>query len=406
MFEPLKDKKIVDLSQVLAGPFATYQLGLMGAEVIKIENPNGGDWTRIGDWVPDLADKNMGMAYVVQNSNKKSVVINLKTPEGVATLKRLVAEADVFVENFKPGVARRLGLGFEDLREVNPKVVYCSVSAFGQDGEFSNRPSYDHIVQGMCGIMLTTGEPDSGPTKVGSPYVDYATGMNAAMAILAGLHEVNRTGQAVHLDVAMLDTALMLMVALMSRTLSTDWIPAPSGNEAWSASPSSGAFDTSDGTLMLAANNAPQFERMCAAMGRQDILEDDRWSSLQGRKENAGALRDTLVETFLTRPASEWEDVLSAASVPAGRLRSIDEILAEDHTKTRGLTSQIEIEEYHRPIHIPAMTFKVNGQNHPNKKPPSHLGEDTDAVLQAAGFDKDELKALRDAGTIPSEIAE
>lgn len=400
MFEPLKGLKIVDLSQVLAGPFATYQLGLMGAEVIKIENPNGGDWTRIGDWVPDLAEKNMGMAYVVQNSNKKSVAINLKSPDGIAVLKRLVADADVFLENFKPTVAARLGLGFEELRAVNPKLVYCSVSAFGQDGPFSNRPSYDHIVQGMSGIMLTTGNEGSGPTKVGSPYVDYATGLNAAMAILAGLHEVARTGEAVQLDVAMLDTALVLMTALMSRTLSTDWVPAPSGNEAWSASPSSGAFETSDGMLMLAANNAPQFARMCKAMDREDILADERWATLQGRKINAQSLRDELVSAFKSRSAREWEDILSAASVPAGRLRSIDEILAEDHIAVRGLTSTIEIEEYDRPIHIPAMTFKANGHNRKNTKRPSHLGEDTETVLRDAGFDEGELKSLRAAGAI------
>ncbi|MEL6335201.1 MAG: CoA transferase [Pseudomonadota bacterium] len=400
MFQPLKGMRVIDLSQVLAGPFATYQLGLMGAEVIKIENPNGGDWTRIGDWVPDLAEERMGMAYVVQNANKKSVVIDLKTPDGLAVVRRLIEGADVFVENFKPGVAARLGLGFETVKKVNPKIVYCSVSAFGQDGPFSDRPSYDHIVQGMCGIMLTTGEPGAGPTKVGSPYVDYATGMNAGMAVLAGLLEVQRTGEAVQLDVAMLDTALMLMTALMSRTLSTDWTPQRSGNEAWSASPSSGAFETADGIVMLAANNPPQFGRMCRAMGREDILHDDRWSTAAGRKTNAKQLRETLNETFLTRTAAEWEAVLSAASVPAGRIRSLDEILAEEHVATRGLTSAVEIAEYDRPIHIPAMTFKANGQNHPNTRAPSHLGADTEEVLSAAGFTAEDLQRLRQTGAI------
>ncbi|MEM6488838.1 MAG: CoA transferase [Pseudomonadota bacterium] len=400
MFQPLKGVRVIDLSQVLAGPFATYQLGLLGAEVIKIEKPDGGDWTRIGDWVPALAEQNMGMAYIVQNANKKSVAIDLKRKEGLAAVDRLIAGADVFVENFKPGVAARLGLGFEDVRRTNPKIVYCSVSAFGQDGPFSDRPSYDHIVQGMCGIMLTTGEPGAGPTKVGSPYVDYATGMNAGMAVLAGLLEARRTGEAVQLDVAMLDTALMLMTALMSRTLSTDWKPERSGNEAWSASPSSGAFETALGTLMLAANNAPQFSRLCRAIGREDILQDARWSTAAGRKTNAAPLRQTLSETFLTRSAAEWEAVLSAASVPAGRIRALDEILAEEHIATRGLTSPIEIDEYDRPIHIPAMTFKANGQNHPNTRRPSKLGADTDEVLTAAGFSPDELQRLRDAGVI------
>jgi len=184
------------------------------------------------------------------------------------------------VENFKPGVAERLGLGFPAVRAVNPKIVYCSISAYGQDGPLSRRPAYDHVIQGMCGIMLTTGKPGDGPTKVGAPYVDYATGMNAAMAAIAGLREVERTGEAVQIDVAMLDTALMLMASLMSQHLSAGWKPEPNGNEAWSASPSSGAFDTVDGMLMLAANNDAQLGNLCQAIGRGDILQDPRcaWS--------------------------------------------------------------------------------------------------------------------------------
>lgn len=400
MFQPLKGIRVVDLSQVLAGPYATYQLALMGAEVLKIEKPGEGDWTRMGGPLPDLAQRRMALAFLAHNAGKKSVTIDLKAPEGRELAKALIATADVFVENFKPGVAERLGLGFDAVRAVKPDIVYCSISAYGQDGPLSRRPAYDHVVQGMCGIMRTTGQPGNGPTKVGAPYVDYATGMNAAMAIMAGLMEVRRTGAAVQVDVAMLDTALMLMASLMSQHLSAGWTPAPNGNEAWSASPSSGAFATADGLLMLAANNDAQFRKLCLAIERDDILEDRRWCSPAARQENGASLRETLNQTFLGKPAAHWETVLAEADVPAARVRGLDEVLAEDQVRARGLTSAIHVDGHDGAIHIPTMSFKANGANTVPQTPPAPLGADTEAVLRAADIDPERLKALRAAGVI------
>lgn len=400
MFQPLQDLRVVDLSQVLAGPYATYLMALMGAEVLKIEKPGEGDWTRVGASVPELAARKMGLSYLTQNANKKSVTLDLKSKAGLAIAKELVATADVFVENFKPGVAERLGLGFEAVKALKPDIVYCSISAFGQDGPMSSRPAYDHVIQGMCGIMLTTGAPGAGPTKVGSPYIDYATGMNAAMAVMAGVLEMRRTGAAVQVDVAMLDTALMLMASLMTTHLTTGWVPEQSGNEAWSASPSSGAFETSDGTLMLAANNLPQFRRMAEAMGRTDLLEDPRWSTPAALKANTGALRDELVAIFKTRPAAEWEEMLNAVAVPAGRVRGLDEILAEDQIASRALMSEVHVEGHDAPVYVPALSFKGNGTTSPATTPPAELGADTDTVLGALGYKADRLATLRAEGVI------
>jgi crotonobetainyl-CoA:carnitine CoA-transferase CaiB-like acyl-CoA transferase len=400
MFQPLEGVRVFDLSQVLAGPYATYQLALMGAEILKIEEPGVGDWTRVGGALPALADRQMALGFLAHNAGKKSVTLNLKTPEGLELAKTLAATADVFVENFKPGVAARLGLGFDVVRALNPKVVYCSISAYGQDGPLSHRPAYDHVIQGMCGIMLTTGQPGSGPNKVGAPYVDYATGMNAAMAVMAGLREVERTGEAVRIDVAMLDTALMLMASLMSQQLTTGWKPAQHGNEAWSASPSSGAFDTEDGMLMLAANHDVQFRNLCQAIGRGDILQDPRWQEEAVRQENFASLRATLQETFLTRPAAEWEDILDRAAVPAARVRGLDEVLAEPQVAARGLTSEIRVDGHEGAIHVPAMSFKANGENACPGSPPAELGADTEEVLCAAGVDRTRLAALRAKGVI------
>lgn len=401
MFQPLNGLTVVDLSQVLAGPYATYQLSLMGADVIKIEKPGEGDWTRSLGPREDLTGAKLGLGFMTQNAGKKSVTLNLKTPEGLELARKLVATADIFVENFKPGVAERLGLGFDAVRQINPTIVYCSISAYGQDGPLSARPAYDHIIQGMCGIMKTTGKVGDGPTKVGAPYIDYATGMNAAMAILAGLREAERTQAAVQVDVAMLDTALMLMASLMTQHLSSGWIPAPNGNEAWSASPSSGAFETAEGTLMLAANNDPQFAKLCHAIGRADILADPRWKSLEERAENGVALREELNRVFLEASAAEWEERLAGHDVPAARIRGLDEVLAEDQVRARGLIHQFtHYGGAGSEVHVPTMSFKANGKNVAPRTPPASLGSDTDDVLGAVGITPDQLAKLRDAGVI------
>ncbi len=381
MFKPLQGVRIVDLSQVLAGPFATHQLGLMGAEILKIEKPGEGDWTRRGGPLPELSNRNMALAYVAHNAGKKSVALDLKKPDDLAQVKQLIASADVFVENFKPGVAGRLGLGFDEVRTINPTIVYCSISAYGQDGPLSHRPAYDHVIQGMCGVMLTTGAPGSGPNKVGAPYIDYATGMNAVSAILAGLLEVKRSGQAVMVDVAMLDTALMLMSSLMTTHKTTGWLPRQSGNEAWSAAPASGAFDTADGVLMLAANNDAQLKNLCQAIGREDILHDSRWQSAALRQDNFQSLRDTLKLVFLERSAAHWEDVLDAAQVPAARVRGLDEVLREEQIQARGILSIQHVDGHEGPIYVPGLAFKANGANAKASVPAPTLGADTKQIL-------------------------
>lgn len=399
-FQPLAGLRVVDLSQVLAGPFATYQLALLGAEVLKIEKPGEGDWTRNGGPRPDLSAQGLGLNFLAHNAAKKSVTLDLKAPEGLDALRRLIATADIFVENFKPGVADRLGLGFDAVKALRPDIVYCSISAFGQDGPLSPRPAYDHVIQGMCGIMLTTGQKGDGPTKVGAPYVDYATGMNAAMAILAGVTQVQRTGKAVRLDVAMLDTALMLMASLVTQHLTAGWQPAQNGNEAWSQSPSSGAFETADGVLMLAANNDRQFRKLCDAIGRPDILDDPRWSTPAARADAAPALRAELVALFQTRSAADWEDLLDGTGVPAARVRSLDEIVAEDQFTARDLITEMTLSGYDGPVHVPNLPFKADGANRHPDTAPARLGADTEAVLADCGMDRDDIARLRAAGII------
>jgi crotonobetainyl-CoA:carnitine CoA-transferase CaiB-like acyl-CoA transferase len=362
MFQPLKGLRVIDLTQVLAGPYATYQLALLGAEVIKVENPDGGDWTRASQSLPGHENQQLGTNFLTQNANKKSVAINLKTAQGLAVLKQLVASADIFVENYRPGTAAKLGLSFDEVKAVNDKIVYCSMSAYGQDGPLSHRPAYDHVVQGMCGIMQSTGTADTTPNKVGSPYIDYATGMNGAFAMTNAVHQVRLTGEAVHIDVAMLDSAMLLMSSMLTQSLSLGMEHHANGNAAFSGSPSSGAFETTDGTLMVAANNERQFASLCKGLDRTDILQDKRWSTLQGRSENADSLRAEIAARIKTNSAQHWESKLDKELVPAARVRGITEVLNEDHLQARGLMVGMKMEGSEVAAFVPTLGFKANGE--------------------------------------------
>lgn len=400
MFKPLSGVRVIDITQVLAGPYAAYQLALLGADVLKIEEPRHGDWSRDKGHVPAWNEAGMGLSYLTQNANKKSVAVNLKKAEGLEIVKQLIKDADVLIENFRPGTIARLGLPFEVVKEINPRIVYCSISAFGQDGEFSRRPAYDHVIQGMCGIMKTTGTTETGPQKVGAPYVDYATGMNAAFAIVAALHETRRTGEAVYLDVAMLDTSMLLMASLITSHLDGGWKPAPSGNEAWSQSPSSGAFETSDGLLMVAANNDRQFRALCVGINRADILEDPRWNEPAQRRSHAAELRAELVKIFKERPALEWEKMLDAAGVPAAKVRSLDEVLAEDHARTREFVRTMPWPLQPGEIHLPTLGFKANREVVAPTTLPPELGADTSDILKQIGYSEADLHRLSNEGVI------
>lgn len=387
MFKPLDGVRVIDLTQVLAGPYATYQLALLGAEVIKVEPPDRGDWTRDGGAPKGIENQQLGTSFLTQNANKKSVTIDLKTEAGLAALMSLIETADVFVENFRPGTAARLGLSYDEVRRVRPGIVYGSISAYGQDGPIGHRPAYDHIVQGMCGIMRTTGTPETEPNKVGAPYIDYATGMNAAFAIVSGVLEARRTGESVRLDVAMLDTSLLLMASLVTNHLNTGATFKASGNEAWSQSPSSGAFETTDGTLMIAANNERQFRDLCRAIDRAELLEDPRFDAPEERRAHVPELRRLIAERIVTESADHWETVLEAAFVPAARIRSLEEVLAEPQIQARELTKTIAVPGAAQPLHMPTLGFKANGEAIGPSEPPARLGQHTDEIL---GQNRDE----------------
>ena len=395
MFKPLKGIKVLDITGVLAGPYSTYQLGLLGAEIIKIESLSNGDWTRTGGKNKDLTEKKMGTSFLIQNSNKKSIQIDLKSIEGKEITLKLLKYVDVFVENMRPGKAEKLGFGWNQVSVINKNIVYCSISAFGQDGPFSNRGAYDHVIQGISGIMSTTGTLESGPTKVGSPYIDYATGLNAAFAITSALHQIKIDQKPIRLDVAMFDTSLLLMANMVTEHLNTGWEPKPMGNEAQSGSPSSGMYKTLTSPLLLAANTDEQFLNLCDALNTIKIFDKKKWKFEKYRVQNQEELRKEMQEIFNLKTAEELEELLNKFKVPAGKLRSLKEAVSEEQFEERKLWNKINIPAIEQGFFVPSLGFKVNKNSVVPDTPPPSLGQDTEEILKLLEYTDEQIKKFK-----------
>ena len=400
MFKPLKGIKVLDLTGVLAGPYCTYQLALLGADVIKMENLQNGDWTREGGKDKSLVKKSMGTSFLIQNSDKKSIQINLKSKKGKNIALELVKYVDVFVENMRPGKAEKLGLGWKDLSKINSKIIYCSISAFGQDGPFKNRGAYDHVVQGMSGIMTTTGTKETGPTKVGSPYIDYATGLNAAFAIVSAMHEVKQKNKSIRLDVSMLDTSFLLMANMVTEHLNSGWVPTPMGNEAQSGSPASGMYSTLTSPILLAANNNIQFFSLCDALNSIGSFDKEKWKSESVRRSKQSDLRKEFQSIFITKTAEDLEILLNNFNVPAGRVRSLPDAVSDKQFQERRLWNKINIKSINRDYFVPSIGFKVDEKPVLPESPPPILGGDTEQVLKEIGITRDLVNNLRKDGII------
>ena len=396
MFKPLKGIKVLDITGVLAGPYSTYQLSLLGAEIIKIESLFNGDWTRTGGKNKELNKKKMGTSFLIQNSNKKSIQIDLKSIEGKEIILKLLKYVDVFVENMRPGKAEKLGFGWNQVSVINKNIVYCSISGFGQDGPFSNRGAYDHVIQGMSGIMSTTGTLESGPTKVGSPYIDYATGLNAAFAITSALHQIKIDHKPIRLDVAMFDTSLLLMANMVTEHLNSGWEPKPMGNEAQSGSPSSGMYKTLTSPLLLAANTDEQFLNLCDALNTIKKFDKKKWMFENYRVQNQEELRKEMQDIFNLKTAEELEELLNKFKVPAGKLRSLKEAVSEKQFTERKLWNKVNIGAIEQEFFVPSIGFKVNENSVVPDNPPPSLGQDTEEILQLLEYTDEQIKKFKE----------
>ena len=396
---PLSGVRVLDLTHVLAGPFCCHQLAHLGADVIKVEVPGTGDLARRLGADPALNDAGMGISFLAQNTGKRSLALNLKAAPGKALFKRLAATARVVVENFRPGVMDRLGVGYGVLRQVNPDLIYCAISGFGQDGPLRDLPAYDQVVQGLSGAMSVTGAPETAPYRVGFPVADTIGGMTAAAAVAAALAREGAP-RGCFIDVSMLEALVSAMGWVVSNHLMTGAEPGPLGNDNVTASPS-GTFRTGDGPINIAANKQEQFEAVCDVVGRPDLKADPRFATRQARLDHRAALTAILEDALAARGAAAWRRALSARGVPAGRVLSVAEAVAHPQIAGRGTIATFpDAPGVGRDVRIARPAIRLDGKPVSTDAPPPRLGEHTEALLEELGVGPYEVARLREAQAI------
>ncbi|GGM96769.1 CaiB/BaiF CoA transferase family protein [Streptomyces fuscichromogenes] len=372
---PLDGIRVLDLTNVLAGPYCSYQLMLMGAEVVKIERPGQGDLARsLG---PDTAlnKDGVGASFLAQNAGKSSLELDLKDTADRALFERLLSGADVLLENFRAGVLERMGYGAERLAQLNGRLVYCSISGFGQDGPMSDAPAYDQIVQGLTGMMSITGTAETAPQRVGFPVCDTTGGLMAAFAISAALLHRERTGEGSRLDVSMLEASLSTMGWAVSNYLVSGIPPEPLSDQNPTAAPS-GTFRALDGPLNIAANQQRQFETLCRLAGAPELITDDRFAEREQRKIHREELNTALNEVLSSRAAADWERELNAAGVPAARVLTVPQALEQPQLAHRNFITRLSHpRRAGRPLHVVGNGVLVDGEAFGPPAPPPLLGE-------------------------------
>ncbi len=394
--------RVLDFSQVLAGPFCTQQLALLGADVIKIEEPGLGDQSR-----GIMADNEIGRLgfspyFLAMNANKRSMTLDLKHPRATEILARLAAGADVVVQNFRPGVLKRLGFGYEAVKAIKPDIVYCSISGYGQEGPYATAPAYDGAVQAISGIMDATGHPGGEATRVGTPVVDLATAIMAAFAISSALFRRASTGEGQHVDVAMLDTTLALMSPLVSVLANTGQAPERLGNGSPAYLPTADSFPVGGGgSILMSALTDRQFRGICAAIGREELPADPRFLDNNARRANAAALRTILLDAFAADTAQNWEKRLAEAGVPAAPIQPLAEALTHQQLPWRNIvTRHPGPGAIGREITLIGSGFTAGDDGPSVVAPPPAKGQHTEEVLREVGYVPEEIAALRADGAL------
>ena len=406
MAGPLSHIRVLDLSRVLAGPWAGQHLADLGAEVIKVERPKIGDDSRAfgPPWVKDQQGKDTRESayYTAANRGKKSITLNISQPEGQAIVRELAARSDVLIENYKFGDLARYGLGYDDLAKINPRLIYCSVTGFGQTGPYREHPGYDFMIQGMGGMMSVTGEPDEvpggGPQRAGVPVADIITGMYASIAICAAIANRAETGKGQHLDLALLDSQIALMSYQNTNYFATGKPPARIGNLHPNIVPYQ-PFKTSDGSVILACGNDNLFRKFCDVAGCTALTEDPRFATNGKRVENRVEMTRLLQEIFAKRTTRDWVESLEAAGVPNGPINNIAQVFEEPQVKARNIKIELD-----HPIAgkmpLVASPMRFSGTPIEYTMAPPTLGQHTEDVLLSLGKSESELARLRADGIV------
>jgi CoA:oxalate CoA-transferase len=394
----LEGVRVLDLTNVLSGPYATLHLALLGADVIKIELPEGGDLARKLGNVPKYNKELLGTSFLAQNANKKSLTLNIKTEEGKEILRKLLRTTDVIVENFRPGVMARLGFSYEEMCKINPSIIYCAISGFGQTGPDAFKPAYDQIIQGLSGVMAVNGDERLNPLRCGFPVCDTVGGMNAAFAIMAALYYREHTGEGQFIDIALLDSIMPLMGWVAANLLIGGQPPALLGNENFTAAPS-GMFKTQDGYLNIAANQQQQWENLADELGVPELKTDHRFQERDIRKGNRYLLNPLLEAKLVQKPTAYWVDVLNARGIPTGDVLSLEAALTSEQAQHRGVIAEIEQPGIGK-VKIFNLTAKFSKTPAQIEMPPPRLSEHTAQILAELGYSDEEIKALREQQVI------
>ncbi|MBN2148571.1 MAG: CoA transferase [Anaerolineales bacterium] len=390
----LEGIRVLDMTNVLSGPFATLHLALLGADVIKIENPDGGDLARKLGNVPKYNKELLGTSFLAQNSNKKSLTLNLKIPEAKEVFRRLAATADVLVENFRPGVMARLGFSYEELCKINPRLIYCAISGFGQTGPDAFKPAYDQIIQGLSGVMAINGDERLNPLRCGFPVCDTVGGLNAAFAVMAALYHRERTGEGQFIDIALLDSIMPLMGWVAANLLIGGQQPVLLGNDNFTAAPS-GTFRTKDGYINIAANQQQQWEGLADELGVPELKTDPRFQERDTRKGNRFLLTPLLEEKLVQNTTDYWVEVLNAKGIPSGDILSLEEALTQPQAQYREVSADVE-QPGIGPVKVFNMTAKFSKTPAEITMPSPRLSEHTEAILTELGYTPDEIKTMKE----------
>ena len=398
MTQILAGIRVLDLTNVLSGPFATLHLAQLGAEVLKVENPKGGDLARCLGILPELNKRLMGTSFLAQNCNKQSITLNTKSPEGKAIFLRLAKEADVVVENFRPGVMDRLGIGYEVLRAINPKLIYCAISGFGQTGPDAQKPAYDQIIQGLSGEMAVNGDARLNPLRTGFPICDTVGGLNAAFAIMAALFHRERSGEGQSIDVALLDSVMPLMGWVAANLLIGGQQPIPMGNDNFTAAPS-GTFHTQDGHINIAANKQEQWEAVCDVLELAELKTDERFQERDKRKHHRAELTPLLEAKLVQKPTAFWVEALNAKDVPSGAILSLEQALRQPQAEHRSVLKKVPVAGFGE-VEVFGLTAGFEKTPGTVETPPPELGANNAEIYSGLGFTKAEQDELKTKGVI------
>ncbi|MFZ5351239.1 MAG: CaiB/BaiF CoA transferase family protein [Bacillota bacterium] len=390
--KPLEHIKVLDFTRVLAGPYCTMMLANMGAEIIKVERPDTGDDSR--DFGPFI---NGQSAYFISiNRGKKSIAVDLKSKEGIELIKELVKKVDVVAENFRPGTMEKLGLGYDVLKEINPGLIYATMSGFGQSGPYSRRPAYDMIVQAMGGIMSITGHPGGEPVRVGTSIGDITAGMFGAYGIVTALVDRGITGKGRMVDVAMFDGQLAILENAIARYTSMGEVPKPLGSRHPSIAPF-GAFKTKDGYLIMACGNDSLWETFCNAVGREDLLEKEEFKTNALRTQNADMLKGYIDDILSDKKTAEWDDYLNKKGVPCSPINTVDKLFSDPQVEARKMLVEVEQPGAGK-LKVAGNPVKLTGlEEEIPKDPAPSIGEHTEAILSDfLGMNIEEINSLKE----------